>query len=95
MATTTMENVEGEKISVIDSTKEKIKEKIKEIKNTPLYKDILSHPMSGCYEHKDETGNWVEGPALGHCNSGGFDEYSKNHKTKLDSWLENMGIIKD
>lgn len=93
MATTTMENVEGEKISVIDSTKEKIKEKIKEIKKTPLYKDILSHPMSGCYEHKDENGNWVKGPTLGHAYSGGYDEYCEKHKSKLDKFLEEKGIL--
>ena len=39
--------------------------------------DIFSHPFQGSYEHKDENGNWVEGPALGHGYEGGYD-YSFN-----------------
>ena len=34
--------------------------------NDHVGKDIWSHPIFGSYEHKDENGNWVEGPALGH-----------------------------
>lgn len=34
--------------------------------NFHVGQDIWSHPITGCYEHKDENGNWVEGPALGH-----------------------------
>ena len=38
---------------------------------------IFSHPFKGSYEHQDENGNWVEGPALGHGYEGGYD-YSFN-----------------
>lgn len=34
--------------------------------NRHVGEDIFSHPFSGSYEHQDENGNWVEGPALGH-----------------------------
>ncbi|MGN1393507.1 MAG: hypothetical protein ACI4V7_05610 [Succinivibrionaceae bacterium] len=30
-------------------------------------------PFTGSYEHQDENGNWVEGPALGHGYEGGFE----------------------
>jgi len=63
--------------------------------NKHVGKDIWSHPLTGCYEHKDENGNWVEGPSLGHGYNGGYSDYSKEHKTKLDKWLEQKGIIKE
>ena len=72
---------------------EKIKNKVKEIKESKVYKDIFSHPITGCYEHKDENGNWVEGPALGHSYSGGYDDYREQHQTKLDKWLKEKGIL--
>ena len=45
--------------------------------NRHVGEDICSHPFTGSYEHKDENGNWVEGPALGHGYEGGYD-YSFN-----------------
>lgn len=63
--------------------------------NDHVGKDIWSHPITGCYEHKDENGNWVEGPALGHGNTGGYADYCEQHKSKLDKWLEKKGIIKE
>ena len=41
--------------------------------NRHVGSDIFSHFFTGCYEHKDENGNWVEGPALGHGYEGGYD----------------------
>lgn len=41
--------------------------------NRHIGKDIFSHPFSGSYEHQDENGNWVEGPALGHGYEGEFE----------------------
>lgn len=44
-------------------------EELKFVKpNRRVGEDIFSHSFSGSYEHKDENGNWVEGPALGHGN---------------------------
>ena len=40
--------------------------------NRHVGEDIFSHPFQGSYEHKDENGNWVEGPALGHGYEGGY-----------------------
>ena len=49
-------------------------EKLKFVKpNRHVGEDIFSHPFSGSYEHQDENGNWVEGPALGHGYEGGFE----------------------
>lgn len=48
-------------------------EELKFVKpNRHVGEDIFSHPFSGSYEHQDENGNWVEGPALGHGYEGGF-----------------------
>ena len=50
---------------------------VKELKfvkpNRHVGEDIFSHPFSGSYEHQDENGNWVEGPALGHVYEGGYE----------------------
>ena len=46
--------------------------------------DIWSHPFTGSYEHQDENGNWVEGPALGHGYHGGYDEYAEAHPSDLE-----------
>ena len=40
--------------------------------NRHVGEDIFSHPFTGSYEHKDENGNWVPGPALGHGYEGGY-----------------------
>lgn len=40
--------------------------------NRHVGEDIFSCPFTGSYEHKDENGNWVPGPALGHGYDGGF-----------------------
>ena len=49
-------------------------EELKFVKpNRHVGEDIFSHPFSGSYEHQDENGNWVEGPALGHGYEGGYD----------------------
>ena len=50
-------------------------EELKFVKpNRHVGEDIFSHPFSGSYEHQDENGNWVEGPALGHVYEGGYEE---------------------
>lgn len=38
-------------------------------------KDAIKKTVTwqGAYEHKDENGNWVPGPALGHGYEGGYD----------------------
>jgi hypothetical protein len=41
--------------------------------NRHVGEDIFSHPFKSSYEHQDENGNWVEGPALGHGYEGGYD----------------------
>lgn len=44
---------------------------------------------NGSYEHQDEKGNWVEGPALGHGYEGGYfskwnpDDFFKNLLNKI------------
>lgn len=49
-------------------------EELKFVKpNRHVGEDIFSHPFSGSYEHQDENGNWVEGPALGHVYEGGYE----------------------
>lgn len=49
-------------------------EELKFVKpNRHVGEDIFSHPFSGSYEHQDENGNWVEGPALGHGYEGGYE----------------------
>lgn len=40
--------------------------------NRHIWNDIFSS-FFGAYEHKDENGNWVPGPALGHGYEGGYD----------------------
>lgn len=64
-------------------------EELKFVKpNRHVGEDIFSHLFSGSYEHQDENGNWVEGPALGHGYEGGYecnfdiDSFSK-FKNKL------------
>lgn len=52
--------------------------------------DIFSHFFTGCYEHQDENGNWVEGPALGHGYHGGYDDYCKEHPSKIDKALKSI-----
>ena len=48
-------------------------EELKFVKpNRHVGEDIFSHSFSGSYEHQDENGNWVPGPALGHGYEGGF-----------------------
>jgi len=44
--------------------------------NRHVGSDIFSHPFTGSYEHQDENGNWVPGPALGHGYEGGYVDYS-------------------
>lgn len=44
--------------------------------NRHVWNDIFGS-FFGAYEHKDENGNWVSGPALGHGYEGGYD-YSFN-----------------
>ena len=47
-------------------------EELKFVKpNRHVGEDIFSNPFTGSYEHQDENGNWVEGPALGHGYEGG------------------------
>ena len=49
-------------------------EELKFIKpNRHVGEDIFSNPFTGSYEHKDENGNWVPGPALGHGYEGGYE----------------------
>ena len=49
-------------------------EELKFVKpNRHVGEDIFSHPFTGSYEHKDENGNWVPGPALGHGYEGGYE----------------------
>ena len=49
-------------------------EELKFVKpNRHVGEDIFSHPFTGSYEHQDENGNWVEGPALGHGYEGGYE----------------------
>ena len=49
-------------------------EELKFVKpNRHVGEDIFSHPFSGSYEHQDENSNWIEGPALGHGYSGGYE----------------------
>ena len=61
-------------------------EELKFVKpNCHVGEDIFSHPFSGSYEHQDENGNWVEGPALGHgyeCNFD-VDSFFSNFKNKI------------
>ena len=78
---------------IIEKAVEIVKNKVNKIKNSPITHDIIDHPIVGKYEHKDENGNWVEGPALGHAYSGGYDEYCEKHKSKLDKFLEEKGIL--
>lgn len=52
--------------------------------NTHVAKDIWLHPMSSCYEHMDENGNWVEGPAHGHGGSDSFETYNEKHPSFID-----------
>jgi hypothetical protein len=40
--------------------------------NRHIWNDIFGS-LFGAYEHKDENGNWVPGPALGHGYEGGYD----------------------
>lgn len=40
--------------------------------NRHIWTDIFGS-LFGAYEHKDENGNWVPGPALGHGYEGGYD----------------------
>jgi hypothetical protein len=61
--------------------------------NRHIGEDIFKHSIAGSYEHKDENGNWVEGPALGHGYEGGYADYNAAHKTKFDCWLEKKGIM--
>lgn len=72
---------------------EHVKNRLKDFKNSQVYKDIFSHPITGSYEHKDENGNWVEGPSLGHGYHGGYDEYNEQHKSKFEKWLEDKGVL--
>ena len=65
-------------------------EELKFVKpNRHVGEDIFSHPFSGSYEHQDENGNWVEGPALGHVYEGGYecnfdiDSFFSKFKNKL------------
>ena len=77
---------EYEKLHPVDAVEcrehmQKLKEKkhitcLDELKfvkpNRHVGEDIFSHPFTGSYEHKDENGNWVPGPALGHGYEGGY-----------------------
>lgn len=65
-------------------------EELKFVKpNRHVGEDIFSHPFTGSYEHQDENGNWVEGPALGHGYEGGYecnfdiDSFFSKFKNKL------------
>lgn len=66
--------------------------------NRHVGEDIFAHPFTGSYEHKDENGNWVEGPALGHGYEGGFnydwspDDFFSRAKTKI---LNSVGIYEE
>ena len=57
--------------------------------NRHVGEDIFSHPFSGSYEHQDENGIWIEGPALGHGYEGGYecnfdiDSFFSKFKNKL------------
>lgn len=53
--------------------------------------DVWSKPFSGSYEHKDENGNWVEGPALGHGSDPGFD-YHDSFGKSISDWMRKKGI---
>ena len=58
-------------------------EELKFVKpNRHVGEDIFSNPFIGSYEHQDENGNWVEGPALGHGYEGSFDVDSFFRKFK-------------
>ena len=62
--------------------------------NKHVGKDIWSHPLTGCYEHKDENGNWVEGPSLGHSYQGGYSDYIPERQGLgggYYSWAGNRG----
>lgn len=49
-------------------------EELKFVKpNRHVGEDIFSHSFTGSYEHKDENGNRVPGPALGHGYEGGYE----------------------
>ena len=49
-------------------------EELKFVKpNRHVGEDIFSHPFTGSYEHKDENGNCVPGPALGHGYECGYE----------------------
>lgn len=67
-----------------------IAQALREKPNRHLGKDIFSHPLSGCYEHKDpETGEWVPGPALGHGSEDAAGEFLKGtFLGKLDKWFD-------
>ena len=63
----------------------------KTLKNVEYNKHWKEEIFSnGCYEHKDENGKWVEGPALGHGYEGGYfsewnpDEFFKNLLNKIN-----------
>lgn len=45
-----------------ESISEQVKNKVKEIKNSKVYKDIFSHPITGCYEHQDRVYEMVFHP---------------------------------
>lgn len=57
--------------------------------NRHVGEDIFSNPFTGSYEHKDENGNWVPGPALGHGYEGGYecnfdvDSFFRKFKNKI------------
>lgn len=61
-------------------------EELKFVKpNRHVGEDIFSNPFTGSYEHKDENGNLVPGPALGHgyeCNFD-IDSFFSKFKNKL------------
>ena len=58
--------------------------------NFHVGQDIWSHPITGCYEHKDENGNWVEGPSLGHGYHGGYDDYCAENPSKICEFGKNV-----
>ena len=62
--------------------------------NRHIWNDIFGS-FFGAYEHKDENGNWVSGPALGHGYEGGYD-YSFNADEEFKK-LKNavVGAFKD
>lgn len=63
---------------------------------------IWSHPFTDSYEHQDENGNCVKGPALVHDHHGSYDEYAEAHpsdleiegrkiKEKIEKWSQGNG----